>query len=151
MKTKTIALLAVLLVAVAAGGALGVANAYAQTGNATSTIAAATSNTGAVSLQFSAANIMAMLSGAIWAGIGFARAKQNGQGFDGSNAAPTVVVGFIIGLIASVAHLPFDQVSNFTVVQVLTIVVDKLFVGQYKKASSTPTAVGAGTTKPPGT
>jgi uncharacterized PurR-regulated membrane protein YhhQ (DUF165 family) len=70
--------------------------------------------------------ILGAIAGCLWGGFGFAVAKLNGEIFEPKKFGKTVLVGFILGLVGSAVGVDISTVENYSVLQLLTIVADKL-------------------------
>lgn len=83
---------------------------------------------------------MGILAALIWSAVGYAVAKRGGESFDANNFGKTMLIGFILGLIAMVVGIETTEVQGYTILQLVTIIVDKLLalIEKSKVATSIP-------------
>jgi len=70
--------------------------------------------------------VLGAIAGCLWAGFGFAIAKLNGEPFEPKKFGKTVLIGFILGLIGTGVGADMSTVENYSTLQLLTIIVDKI-------------------------
>ena len=76
-----------------------------------------------------------VLAALLWGALGYAVARRKGEDFDPENFGVTVLIGFILGLLALIAGADVTTLENYTILQLITILVDKLY-GLIKKPKS---------------
>jgi len=75
---------------------------------------------------------LGVLAGLLWATIGYAVARTKAQPFDPKNFGTTLILGLILGSLALALDMDITTLEGYTVLQLITIVVDKL-VGLLEK------------------
>ena len=78
-----------------------------------------------------------VFAGLTWGAIGYAVARSKGEEFDSGKFGKTVLIGFILSGIAAGLQVDTLTVENYSMVQVITIVADKLW-----KAFEKPPKIG---------
>lgn len=64
--------------------------------------------------------------GCLWGGFGYALARGKGEPFEPKKFGKTVLVGFILGLLANEAGVDIATIEGFSTVSLVTILIDKL-------------------------
>jgi len=67
------------------------------------------------------------VAGALWGGVGYAVARHNDEAFDPRKFGKTIILGTVLGLLAYGAGYEVETVEQFSTVQTMTILVDKLW------------------------
>ena len=90
---------------------------------------------GSATLDISYLDALTFLSGIIWAAFGYAVAhSRNGEPFDSRNFISAVIIGLVLASTAQLLGTTVDDVAKYVVVQLLTVVFDKIFGAKAKKA-----------------
>lgn len=66
------------------------------------------------------------IAGCLWGGFGYALARGKGEPFEPKKFGKTVLVGFILGLIATQAGVDIATVEGFSTLSLVTILSDKV-------------------------
>lgn len=67
-----------------------------------------------------------LITAGIWAGVGWAVAKRNGEEFSKDKMVRTLKIGLFLGLGATVLGVDLATLEGMTILQLATILVDKL-------------------------
>lgn len=69
---------------------------------------------------------MGIIAALVWGAVGYAVARTKGETFDTQKFSKTVLVGLILGVIATGAGVEVSTVEGYSLLQVVVIFVDKL-------------------------
>jgi len=78
---------------------------------------------------------LGVIAGLVWAAIGYAVARSKGADFESRNFGTTLIIGFVLGLLALATDVDIATLEGYSVLQLLTILVDKL-IGLLEKPKS---------------